>query len=186
MNNNRKTIFIMLSYTGTMLSKAIKKYSNAPYSHVSISLERDLTNFYSFGRKISFCPIWGGFVTEELDKGVYKRFKNAECGIFELEISAEQFEKLRIEIEQFQLRADKLRYNFIGLFTCAMGVQFTRQNHYFCSQFVDTILKGAGVDIFKKPSEFVTPTDFLNADELTLIYSGPIKKLASEGASVLA
>jgi len=85
----------MLSYTGTFLSRAIKKYTKAPYSHVSISLEQDLTNFYSFGRKISFCPLWGGFVTEELDKGVYKRFKNSECGIFELNVNEEQYFRLK-------------------------------------------------------------------------------------------
>ena len=185
MNDNNRTVYVMLSYTGTFLSRAIKKYTKAPYSHVSISLEQDLTNFYSFGRKISFCPLWGGFVTEELDKGVYKRFKNAECGIFELKVNEEQYFRLKEAIEEFQENVDKLRYNFIGLITCAIGVSFKRSNYYFCSQFVDAVFKKVGIEIVDKPSEFVTPTDFLEAEEFKLIYTGKIKDLACNGIEVL-
>ena len=36
-------IYIILTHTGTVLSKIIKKYTKDEFSHVSISLDRELT-----------------------------------------------------------------------------------------------------------------------------------------------
>ena len=45
-----KKIYIILTHTGTMLSKIIKKYTKDEFSHVSIALDKELNRMYSFGR----------------------------------------------------------------------------------------------------------------------------------------
>ena len=70
-----KKIYIILTYTGTILSKIVKIYTRRENSHVSISLNEDLTKMYSFGRLNPYNPFSGGFVHEEIDKGTFKRFK---------------------------------------------------------------------------------------------------------------
>ena len=45
-----RKIYIVTTYTGTLLSYLIKNISNTPYAHVSISLNKYLDPMYSFGR----------------------------------------------------------------------------------------------------------------------------------------
>ena len=45
-----KKIYIVLTYTGTILSRIIKVFTKKEYSHVSIALDQDLKYMYSFGR----------------------------------------------------------------------------------------------------------------------------------------
>ena len=46
-----KDIYILLTKCDTLFSKAIYKITRAEYTHASISLDRELTKLYSFGRK---------------------------------------------------------------------------------------------------------------------------------------
>ena len=67
-------IYIVLTYTGTVLSKIIKLYTHCEFSHVSISLDKNLEHMYSFGRLNPYNPFKGGFVQEPVDKGTFRRF----------------------------------------------------------------------------------------------------------------
>ena len=53
-----KKIYIILTHTGTILSKIIKKYTKDEFSHVSISLDVDLKEMYSFGRLNPYNALW--------------------------------------------------------------------------------------------------------------------------------
>jgi hypothetical protein len=70
-----KKIYIILTYTGTILSQIVKVYTRREFSHVSISLDEDLTKMYSFGRLNPYNPFSGGFVHEKINQGTFKRFK---------------------------------------------------------------------------------------------------------------
>ena len=89
-----KKIYIILTYTGTILSKIVKVYTRKEYSHVSISLDEDLTKMYSFGRLYPYNPFLGGFVHEGLDHGTFKRFKKTKTKIYSLEIPEEKYDKI--------------------------------------------------------------------------------------------
>ena len=51
-----KKVYIILTYSGTFLSKIIKYYTRDEFSHVSISLDSDLKKMYSFGRLNPYNP----------------------------------------------------------------------------------------------------------------------------------
>ena len=57
-----KKIYIILTFTGTILSRIVRIYTRKEYSHVSISLDQDLTKMYSFGRLNAYNPFSGVFV----------------------------------------------------------------------------------------------------------------------------
>ena len=46
-----KTIYIVLTDTGTLLSKTIGMYTRKDLNHASIAFDEQLTEMYSFGRK---------------------------------------------------------------------------------------------------------------------------------------
>ena len=89
-----KKIYIVLTYTGTILSKIIKGYTRAEYCHVSLALDENLEEMYSFGRIHPYNPFIGGFVHEGINIGTFKRFKNTKALIYSLEIDEIKYEKI--------------------------------------------------------------------------------------------
>ena len=71
-----KEIYIVLTHTGTTLSGVVKFYTRKKYTHVSIGLDSELNELYSFGRLNPYNPFKGGFVREDLNNGTFARFKN--------------------------------------------------------------------------------------------------------------
>lgn len=61
-----KTIYVLLTDTGTLFTKIIRCFTNAPYNHVSIVLDEELNEIYSFGRKNLRNPFFGGFIREDV------------------------------------------------------------------------------------------------------------------------
>lgn len=60
-----KKIYIIMSFTGTILSRIIKMYEHDKYCHVSISLDKKLNQMYSFGRLNPYNTFIGGLVHEK-------------------------------------------------------------------------------------------------------------------------
>ena len=46
MSNQNKQLYIVISQTGTLLSRILKQITGAEYNHASISLSRDLERMY--------------------------------------------------------------------------------------------------------------------------------------------
>lgn len=82
-----KKIYIILTHTGTVLSKIIKGFTKDEFSHVSIALDIELKEMYSFGRLNPNNPFCGGFVHEYIDKGTFKRFYKTRAKVYSLEVT---------------------------------------------------------------------------------------------------
>lgn len=169
---NRKTIYILLTYTGSLLSKMIKMYTKYDYTHVSLGLDIDLTELYSFGRLIPSNPIVAGFVKEDIRNGTYAYFSNTECCLYSIDIDMEQYNRLIECIHSFSLEKDKYSYNLIGFLGIIINKPIYRRHSYFCSQFVAYILEQSGIKLFDKHPALVTPYDFQTNPRLNKIYEG--------------
>ena len=97
-----KKLYLIQSCTGTVLSNIIKGYTKNQYTHISISLDKELNDMYSFGRLNPYNPFWGGFVHEYVDKGTFARFYNTDSAIWELEVTEEQYNKVCEKIKYFK------------------------------------------------------------------------------------
>lgn len=84
-----KKIYLVLAHTGTTLATIIKYYTKDEFSHVSIALDDELEEMYSFGRLNPYNPFWGGFVHENIYKGTFKRFKNTKTEVYSLLVTDE-------------------------------------------------------------------------------------------------
>ena len=49
-----KNVYVVVSQSGTMPSRVLRKITGAPYNHVSVSLRADLKQMYSFGRRYKY------------------------------------------------------------------------------------------------------------------------------------
>ena len=110
-----KKIYVVLTHTGTLLSKIIRCYTKDEFSHCSISLDVNLKEMYSFGRLNPYNAFWGGFVHEYIDKGTFKRFYNTKARIYSLELTDEQYEKIKDNVMKIQGNKDEYKFNILGL-----------------------------------------------------------------------
>ena len=60
--NEKVKIYFILSYTGTILSRLVRIFTKDEFCHVSLSLDKNLTKMYSFGRINPYIAFIGGFV----------------------------------------------------------------------------------------------------------------------------
>lgn len=176
---SNKKIYLLFTHTGSILSSVIKKLTKDEYSHVSIAFDPELNEVYSFGRKRPRNPLIAGFVREDIKSGTLARFEDVKCEIRELTISKRQYERLRKEIIKYLIKPNFYKYNFIGLITAWRGYPLDRDNAYFCSQFVATLLKNADIRIMHGDPGLITPSQILIATKdngSKLIYKGTVSE----------
>lgn len=166
-----KTIYIVLTETGSVLSRAIKMYTQDQFNHVSIAFDAELTEMYSFGRKKENNPLIGGFVEENVHS---KLFHNASCAIYAYTITDEQYIRLRYELDYFKQYRHQFRYNFIGLICIACRIRLKRETAFFCSQFIATLFLRAGIASDLCPY-FIRPVEFKKLPGLQLVYRGKLR-----------
>ena len=115
MSNQNRQLYIVISQTGTLLSRILKQITGAEYNHASISLSRDLERMHSFGRRHPYNPFWGGFVIESPRTGTFKRFSETKVLVLSVSVTEEQHAALKEMLDVMWKRRRKYSYNYIGL-----------------------------------------------------------------------
>lgn len=171
----KHVIYILLTYSGSILSRVINKKTREPYSHVSIAFDEELKELYSFGRLRPSNPIFAGFVKEDIENGTYARFPETTCALYSLDIDEVQYKRLIKELKKFIASDHRYRYNLIGLMGAAVNYPIERQYKYFCSQFVTSLLNNSGIKLIDKEAGLTAPRDFRECNELNLVYEGNLQ-----------
>lgn len=166
-----KKIYVVLSHTGTILSKIIKLKTSSEFTHVSISLDKKLNELYSFGRLNKYNPFVGGFVVESKNYGTFQRFKKTKIQVCEINISEDQFDLLNSEIEKFKINKKNFTFNVLGMFLAGINVRLKKDKSFYCAEFVRCVLEKVEVDLTDIPS-IVRPEHFKKLHNMNVIYKG--------------
>ena len=170
-----ESIYIVITQTGTILSRLLKHITHADYNHVSISADPTLNLMYSFGRKNPYNPFWGGFVKESPKFGTFKRFSETEALVLALPVTKETKEKIEVRLsEMYQNRGD-YRYDTLGLLLAWAKILYVRKNTYYCSSFVRDFLKEFDLTDDSIFSKFPKPIEFLQLQGGEVIYQGKLR-----------
>jgi len=167
-------IYIILTHTGTNLSKLIKNYTKDEFSHVSIALDRELKHMYSFGRLNPYNPIWAGFVHEYIDKGTFKRFYLTKAKVYELSVTKEQYEIVKNTIQEMEQKKDQYTFNILGLFAAGFRKKIKWKKAFYCAEFVKYVLDESGIQ--NNLPEVVKPEDFKEMKDLKEVYQGYLRE----------
>lgn len=157
-----------------MIANAIKKVTKNPYSHSSISFDSSLQNMYSFGRKYKNSPLIGTFVKEDITSGFYEDVRDTTTySLYVTFVTKEERDMMMQKLSYFQDNKG-FKYDFIGLLKHGFGKISEREDAYFCSGFVATIL-ASGTDIFNKHYSLVKPYDFAKSKRFQFVTKGLLK-----------
>lgn len=102
----------------------------------------------------------------------FKKFKDTKCRIFEINVTKEQFFKLKEKILYMKDNEDLYKYDFIGIILRYFKVPICFKNKYVCSQFIAKLLEDSSIYKFNKKIYFVEPKDFEKMTNVNEIYTG--------------
>lgn len=185
MENNK--IYIVNSFTDTVPGKMIKlraemkfwnRYAGDEYSHVSLSRDNTLHSMMSFARKEINNPFNSGIIKEDIQQGMFAlKPDKSKIAVMQLDVTQQQYDDIGRIMDDYWARCDELGFNFIGLISMLLrGSGIAVKDHYFCSEWVSTVLQEAGVNLFgnKKPCN-IRPFDFYCILKDSIIYEGMTK-----------
>lgn len=178
-----KKIYIVLTQTGTIMSRILKVLTGAKYNHSSISLHPDLKLMYSFGRINPYNAFRGGFVHESSEFGTFKRFSNTEAIVLEIEVDDETYKSITVTLETMYENRNKYHYNYIGLLAAAFRIHRTKENHFYCSEMVKEILTKHNIEGADKLPSIVHPMDFCNIPH-NIVYEGLLREYKLKSRTV--
>ena len=171
-----KKIYILLSRTGTLPSKMIHAIKGGSYTHTSIALEARTDRFFSYARRKLNNILVGGFIVEDIHKGVFSRYPNNQCALYSLEIDEKAYDSIQSQIGYYMENYEKATYNISGLLTMIFGKAMKRELKYTCSQFVAKLLEHSNATKLPKSSQTMLPDDFLSLQGIRLVYKGTLGK----------
>lgn len=174
-----KNVYILLLRSQSFFSRVIHTATREEYTHVSLSMLDECTEFYSFARRYTNLPLPAGFVKESIDKGLMARSKTAPCALYRLSVPAKSYHSMKRRLRKMLRKQKLFRYSVIGTFLCFFKVPYKRENKYFCSQFIAELLCEVGAVKLSKMPELFHPVDFEELPELTLCYKGTLGNLYS-------
>ena len=172
-----KTIYILLTRSGTLLSKLVYAVTGASYTHASMAFDEELNCLYSSTRKNGYTMFPAGPSKEYLNKGVFRLRGDAPCALYALDVTDEAYVRARRRAEHMMARGELYRFNTLGLILCALHIRWQRRRHYFCSQFVSEVLQKSGALDLPKPSTLMHPSDYAELPQLRCLYRGALADL---------
>ena len=175
-----KSIYILLTRSGTAISRVIALTTADPYTHASISFCRELKPLYSFSRKNPARPLPAGLREEPLTKGFFARYRYIPCALYELRVRDEVYETAKKTVEKMMCEQSKWQYSILGLPLCWLGIPFRRRYRYFCSQFVAEVLRQSEAIPLPKDPALMRPGDYTHLPGLSCRFEGDIDSLLRE------
>lgn len=166
-----KNIYIVLTANETLFSTVIGWFTRAPLNHASLAFDGQLREVYSFGRKKAHNPFIGGLIRENFRDSFYR---DSECAIFQLKVTSEEYDRMYSLVQSMMSEQERYKYHLLGLLGVLLNVRLEREDAYFCSQFVASVLEQGECSPVAKPACFVRPDDFSAALRTRRIYKGKL------------
>lgn len=182
----RYRIYILLTRSSTLLSRAIGLCTGDSYTHVSLAFDPELDTLCSFARRNAAFPLPAGLVHESFSEGYFSRHADTPCALYSLPATRAEYLRARKEVEKMLENSAEYSYSIKGLVLCSLGIEEERPGHYFCSQFVGKVLESSGVCALPKPPSLMRPQDYTALPEACCLYEGHLYKLAAEDRPIPA
>lgn len=174
-----ENIYIGFVDTPGIFAGIIRFVLKQRYVHVVIGEDERLEEAYSVGRRNPKIPFFSGFEKEEKEK-ILEKFPDAYYRICKISCTKEQKRRVMEQLKQDYLRQYQIHYAMLGLPFLLLGVPFYQKNRYTCSSYVARVLKENGICDFKKHFSLVTPKDFLEYQEMRIIYEGKLSLITEK------
>ena len=174
-STSERYIYILLTRYPDTFSKLLRFFTRGQYNHASIGVSDSDGVFYSY--------VTTGFRKEMPTEHPLFKKHEVPCRLYRLPVSDEIYRMARTLLESHAKRADRYKYNTLGLLFCVRRIVIKQKDRFFCSQFVSEVLQELGVVPLAKHSALYLPDDFTKMPELDLSFVGYLSELVKPSQS---
>ena len=168
----KKNIYIILSKTNTKMGKIIRTFTRYEYNHVSISLNKNFKEVYSFSRYYKNTPLVGGFTVES-----FLRYdKSTKIKIFEIPLDYKTYYSLKKYINFIKIYRKKFIYNTFSALFSIFKINYDIKNSYTCLSFIKHLFTKFNILNFKN-KDFNSIKNLNNKLKNYIYYDGIIEDL---------
>lgn len=136
-------VYVVFSATPYRIGRLIRRFTGEVYNHVSIALDAQLTEMYSFARRYYRTPLLGGFVKESLSRH-HVFGQHTDILVCALPVTREQYVVAAEKLRHMYAEKERYLYNHFS----ALAVPFRKavpvKDAYICVEFAVQILKQLG------------------------------------------
>ena len=191
-------IYIVLSNNYTLVGRIVclreklhfgRHDAGTAYSHASLSLDSGLHNMLSFARKTIHNPFNAGLVEEDISAGMFTlKPEKSHIAVIKLPVTEQRHNDIEKLMSHYWNNREIYKYNSKGLIRILLHGRDTSdmssKNAFFCSEWVDYLLKRCGIDLFRDENLYtVSPSDFYNKLKNNIIYEGLTKEYSSNAGT---
>lgn len=172
-------IYVVVTSTGTMIAKAIRRATHVPYSHVSLATDATLQQMFSFCRNYPHSPLPATFNEELIGEGLLGHFSAIPCEIYKIPVTETQYRHFQRLLAHFRACRAGYSYSLMGLLRVRLQIKRELHNKFVCSQFVAYMLEECGVTLDKSACLYA-PDDLRFLPQAQLIYRGELNRYYRE------
>ena len=150
------------------MAKLIKAFTHDPYAHSSLSFDTNLDNVVSFNRD--------GMVIEDIHKSVFKKnAPNIRYSLYMYMATAAEYDAMKNFVDELLGKKNKLKYNALGLTNFIFGRGSSREDRYFCSEFIAATISAGNDKLFDRQPCMISPYYFAKNKNFIFIKTGILK-----------
>ena len=109
-----KQVYVLVSKTATVTSKLVHTFTHGTYTPASLAITPETDKFYSYARRRLYNFLVGGIINEDIHTFVFARFPDCNCALFEIDVSDEDYDRIKAQIDLCLDNYDKATYSFLG------------------------------------------------------------------------
>lgn len=173
-------IYIGFVDTPGFFATLIRRYLKQKYVHVVISMDENMDEAYSIGRRDPFIPFFAGFEKEDKNR-IYGKFPGAQYMVSRIQVSRIQKDNIYAQLRRDYRRRFRYHYAILGLVFLLMGRPYKTKTHFTCSSYIAKLLEDNGIRVSDKHFSLVTPRDFYMCLKKDKVFEGDLKELVNVG-----
>ena len=144
-------IYIVLEKSHTLLGKCSRLLDGYDYTHITVSLNDNLSRFYSFSRFWHYAPFSSGFMKETLDCYAYGNHESVKLKVFKIPVTAKEKRDIKKFIKDVYDDRENYVFNLYSALTMPIFHGFRIYKTYNCMSFCARVLSMTESVVLDKP-----------------------------------
>lgn len=162
-------IYVVFFSTPNKVGKLIRNVTGETFNHISISLDKDMKQMYSFARRHYRLPLYGGFVKESRSR-YHINGKAADICICAVPVTQRQHLTLTSLLKEMHRNNRFYIYNHLSALGAVIHMPIRARDAYTCVEFCIRILRELGMDI--QSGRYYSVGDIMQMLEPYIVYQG--------------
>ena len=117
-----------------------------------------------------------GMVIEDIHKSVFKKnAPNIRYSLYMYMATAAEYDAMKNFVDELLGKKNKLKYNALGLTNFIFGRGSSREDRYFCSEFIAATISAENDKLFDRQPYMISPYYFAKNKNFIFIKTGILK-----------